>query len=346
MPLGIERINARKKQPNEQIVFIKPLEGPDKALAQDFLERIAAICNPIMKANHLPVMSLEEHEPNLEFVGRNFNAGEVIQLVLKAPFTGEWLPFRHVQMVMMHELAHIKHMNHSQAFWKVRDQYARELKALWAKDYTGEGFWSRGQTLLSGQYTTDVMPQTEAMPRSLCGGTYRTSARKRKRKTKTAPNTLSYAERKERRVVKKFGLNGVAVGSDEQGRLKLENRKTSQAKPRVAQSVRGRELRAAAALARFDQQKQLNPPPQMKNDDTSDGDSASDLGEDASGHNIGIVDDKGRVMVKVCESEDGPEDSEGLQREMEELHLLNTNAPNRYAQAKSDSTNFTAIKRE
>ena len=103
MPLGIERINARRKQPNDRITFIKPLEGPDKALAEDFLERIAAICNPIMKEHHLSIMSLEEYEPNLEFVGRNFNAGEVIQLVLKAPYTGHWLPFKYVQMVMMHE---------------------------------------------------------------------------------------------------------------------------------------------------------------------------------------------------------------------------------------------------
>ncbi len=133
MPLGIERINARRRQPNERIVFIKPLEGPDKAYAQDFLERIAAMCNPIMKANHLAVMSLEEYEPNLEFVGRNFNAGEVIQLVLKAPYTGHWLPFRHVQMVMVHELSHCKQMNHSPAFWKVRNQYAAELRLLWDK---------------------------------------------------------------------------------------------------------------------------------------------------------------------------------------------------------------------
>lgn len=58
---------------------------------------------PIMKDHHLSVMSLEEYEPNAEFVGRNFNAGEVIQLVLKARFTGHWLPFDYVQMVMMHE---------------------------------------------------------------------------------------------------------------------------------------------------------------------------------------------------------------------------------------------------
>lgn len=56
-----------------------------------------------MKEHHLSVMSLEEYEPNREFVGRNFNAGEVIQLVLKSRLTGRWLPFNYVQMVMMHE---------------------------------------------------------------------------------------------------------------------------------------------------------------------------------------------------------------------------------------------------
>jgi hypothetical protein len=55
-----------------------------------------------MRDHHLSVMSLEEYEPNPEFVGRNFNAGEVIQLVLKAR-SGHWLPFNYVQMVMMHE---------------------------------------------------------------------------------------------------------------------------------------------------------------------------------------------------------------------------------------------------
>ena len=44
MPVGIQRINAKKSQPNPLIVFIKPLKGPDEAVAQDFLERIAAQC--------------------------------------------------------------------------------------------------------------------------------------------------------------------------------------------------------------------------------------------------------------------------------------------------------------
>ena len=100
MPVGIERINAKRRQPNARITFIKPLPGATSAYAQDFLERIAAICEPIMKANYVSVMSLEEYEPNPEFAGRNFNAGEVIQLVLRARGTGQWLSFRSVQMVM------------------------------------------------------------------------------------------------------------------------------------------------------------------------------------------------------------------------------------------------------
>jgi hypothetical protein len=67
MPAGFTRLNERKQRPNQNIAFIKPLESADKAIAQDFLDRIASICAPIMKANHLVVTSLEEFPPNREF---------------------------------------------------------------------------------------------------------------------------------------------------------------------------------------------------------------------------------------------------------------------------------------
>lgn len=44
MPYGIQRLNVKRSQPNANIVFIKPLAGPDEKIAQDFLERIAAQC--------------------------------------------------------------------------------------------------------------------------------------------------------------------------------------------------------------------------------------------------------------------------------------------------------------
>ncbi|KAL8771851.1 MAG: hypothetical protein Q9209_002789 [Squamulea sp. 1 TL-2023] len=326
MPLGIQRLNAHQTHPNDRIIFIKPLPGPTASFAQDFLSRIAAICKPIMAAAHLSVMTLEEYEPNPEFVGRNFNAGEIIQLVLKAPYTGHWLSFRSVQMVMMHELAHCVQMNHAREFWKVRNQFAGDLRELWRKGYTGDGFWGRGKTLLSEQYEQQGSWEEEVMPERLCGGTFRTR-RGRKRKRGMRSEELTYAERQQRRIEKKFGRNGQQLGGEEERRVKLENGKKLKGKPRVAGSARGRELRAAAALARFGAQKEE----EVKKEDikvASDSDSGSDFEDvkpekeafDLNGSKL--LDGKGRGMVKVCEDED--EDDVYVKQEMDELHDLST----------------------
>ncbi|EFZ00212.1 wlm [Metarhizium robertsii ARSEF 23] len=308
MPIGIQRLNAKKSQPNANIVFIKPLPGLNEKTAQGFLERIAAQCLPVMRKHHISVMTLEEYEPNREFVGRNFNAGEVIQLVLRSPSTGRWLPFEYVQMVMMHELAHCKQMNHSRAFWAVRNQYAAQMYELWKEGYTGDGIWGRGASLMTGEWERNQVQADEALPEHLCGGTYR--SRRRKRKTKPA---LSYKERKERRILKKFGKNGMALGADEETKTKLEKGKRVQAKPRVASSARGRELRAAAALARFEQKKVEEEEEEETvkeetgsgsegeyDDDASDGDGEAAVDVDGST----LRDSTGRGMVRVCQDED------------------------------------------
>lgn len=327
--LGFERINERVKRPNALINFIKPLDGPDKALAQDFLERVAAICYPIMKANHIVVMSLEEYPPNMEFVGRNFNAGEVIQLVLKSPGTKQWLPFKHVQMVMMHELAHCKQMNHSKFFWQVRNSYADELKDLWSKSYTGEGLWGRGLTLLSGRYATEHMPDAASEPRSLCGGTFRRQGRKRKRgeKTDNKPK-VSYAERQQRRIAKKFGvagLNGVTLGDDEHTRNQLEKNRYNPTKPRVAKSKRGRELRAAAALARFETNKTAEVKAEAVSIDSTEDEETE---TESEGEELGEFSPENNPnMVRVCGDEDPKDDD--AQREMKELHDIDQQPPAR-----------------
>ncbi|KAK2022409.1 WLM domain-containing protein [Colletotrichum zoysiae] len=320
MPIGIQRLNAKRSHPNDRIVFIKPLKGRDEKIAQDFLERIAAQCLPIMREHHLSVMSLEEYEPNREFVGRNFNAGEIIQLVLKSR-SGRWLPFEYVQMVMMHELAHCKQMNHSRAFWAVRNQYADQMRVLWQQGYSGDGIWGRGAQLGTGQFENNVALPNEPLPEHLCGGTYRSRGRKRKVKPK-----LSYKEQKERRILKKFGVNGVALGADEETKVKLEGGKRTQAKPRVAGSARGRELRAAAALARFDQGKKETEDSikfEVKDEDDSaeseyEDDPADVKNEDAVDiDGKPITDSKGRGMIKVCEDEN-PGDLDA-QNELQEL---------------------------
>lgn len=54
MPLGIQRLNAKKTQPNDRVVFIKPLKGKDETVAQDFLERIAAQCRMYITLESTP----------------------------------------------------------------------------------------------------------------------------------------------------------------------------------------------------------------------------------------------------------------------------------------------------
>jgi hypothetical protein len=214
-------------------------------------------------------------------------------------------------------------MNHSRAFWAVRNQYAEQMKGLWSRGFTGEGLWGRGALLSTGEFEKNMVEPGEMLPEHLCGGTYRSRARKRK-----AKKTITYKEQKERRILKKFGANGVALGEDAQTKQKLEG-KTVAAKPRVAGSARGRELRAAAALARFDQQKTE---PKEEVDDGSETESGDDYEDDlTSGPDAvdidgkKILDSKGRGMIKVCEDEN-PDDQDA-QDELRELQSFGSRKP-------------------
>ncbi len=364
MPVGIQRLNARKSQPNPHIVFIKPLKGPDEDVARQFLERIAAQCVPIMRDNHLSVVTLEEYEPNREFVGRNFNAGEVIQLVLKARGSRggptRWLPVPYVQMVMMHELAHCRQMNHSRAFWAVRDTYAAHMRRLWTAKYTGEGMWGRGARLGSDAapplYEVNMALPDEnddaLLLEHLCGGTYQSRSRRRKRRNPDSKPVLTYREREDRRIRRKFGVNGVALGDDLAERAKLavpaaeKKKKQLATKPRVAVSKRGRELRAAAALARFSQDQAEKKEEEKKEvasvkdegdedvivaikreeddyeSETDSGAEDEDAGADATAaidiDGTQMRDGHGRSMVRVCEAE-STEDDADAKRELREL---------------------------
>ncbi len=233
-------------------------------------------------------------------------------------------------MVMMHELAHCLQMNHGRDFWKVRNQFAGELRELWAKGYTGDGLWGRGQTLLSGEYHTGGRTEDETLPAHVCGGTFRSfRAGKRKRKRGGAGSEKkkeTYAERQQRRIKKKFGVNGVALSGDEETKVKLERGKKPQGKPRVAGSMRGRELRAAAALARFEVKKEEEG--EVKDEDgmlsgsetESDYEDVGVKGEAFDLDGSRMRDGKGRGLVKVCEDED--QDDVHVKQEIEELQGL------------------------
>ena len=282
-------------------------------------------------------MSLEEFPPNNEFLGRNFNAGEVIQLVLKDK-QGRWLGFKFVQMVMMHELAHCKQMNHSKFFWQVRNGFASEMEGLWAKKYVGEGMWGRGKDLTTGAFVQERELAEGDVPEHLCGGTYRRKGRKRKRGGQAGDRgadkpKLTYAERQQKRIAKKFGVHGegAALGDDEmiRGALESASGKRHAGKPRVANSKRGRELRAQAALARFGAAKsesvkeepEVKPEPFIKQEpENSETDSDWDDAEFDGSQSDGETD-----MIKVCGDEGEHED--GAHNEMDELRKMGQKPP-------------------
>jgi hypothetical protein len=335
MPLNTLRLNHQKSShPNDRIVFIKPLVRPPSQqaeydIADTFLRAIAAQCLPLMKKHYLSVTTLEEYEPNPEFIGRNFNNGEIIQLVLRSK-SGQWVPFNLVQMVMMHELAHNSHMNHGKLFWQTRNLYASEMKALWAKGYTGEGFWGSGRTLdeMGVVMGNNILSSQDLEDLPLCGGTYRSRRRKRKARGTQDASNLSWREKEDRRIERKFGKNGVALGEDEDQRLTLEFNKKGPigGKPRVAQSKRGRELRAAAALARFETNNTgVENIPKHQDSDAEDDeyedivDAGQEDALDLNGERL--LDGRGQGMVRVCDDDDT--DDINVKQEMTELENLN-----------------------
>ena len=334
MPLNTLRLNHQKSShPNDRVVFIKPLQraATDQAsydIADTFLRAIAAQCLPIMKSHYLSVTTLEEHEPNREFIGRNFNNGEIIQLVLRTK-GGGWVPFQMVQMVMMHELAHNTHMNHGKDFWKARNLYSGEMRGLWSKGYTGEGFWGSGRTLadMGAAMGNTIVSSEEIQDLPTCGGTFR--SRRRKRKRGADGQELTWKEKRDKRIEKKFGKNGVSLGEDEDKRLGLElsGKGPIGVKPRVAQSKRGRELRAAAALARFDTNKKevddLKKEDGMEEESTDDDEYEAADADEEDAHDLDgkrITDENGNSMIRVC----GDEDTSDIyvKQEQEELGSL------------------------
>lgn len=225
---------------------------------------------------------------------------------------------------MIHELAHNKQMNHSKHFWAVRNEFATEMKGLWDKGYSGEGLWGRGILLENGAFAREELGNDEALPEHLCGGGFRSRGKKRKPKPK-----ITYRERRERREQKmksKYG-SGTALGGDEETRVKLEKGKRPLSNPKKANTTRGRELRAAAALARFERKEEENETKPNDDDLVTDSE-AEDTGEDEAfiksepgdamdQNGNPLVDTQGRHMVKICKEED--KDDEDVKRELWEL---------------------------
>ncbi|KAF8250705.1 hypothetical protein K440DRAFT_617486 [Wilcoxina mikolae CBS 423.85] len=99
-------------------------------------------------------------------------------------------------------------------------------------------------------------------------------------------------------------IQGKKIGADEASI-------SGKAKPRVAQSKRGRELRAEAALKRFEKKKEEE---EVKVEDDYD-ETASESEDEKKAVNVG----GGKFMIAVSGEEDGKGESEKMDRELMEL---------------------------
>jgi len=73
------RLNERTQRPNPYINFTVPLLPQSLPL----LQILAAQVKPVMKKHGFHINSFEEYPFNKVFAGRNWNAGEVVELVLR-----------------------------------------------------------------------------------------------------------------------------------------------------------------------------------------------------------------------------------------------------------------------
>ncbi|KAL9009074.1 MAG: hypothetical protein Q9173_005872 [Seirophora scorigena] len=179
------------------------------------------------------------------------------------------------------------------------------------------------------------------MPERLCGGTFRTRRGRKRKRGGVKSEELTYKQRQQRRIERKFGRNGQVLGSEEEARVKLENGKKPKGKPRVAGSSRGRELRAAAALARFGAQKEEEVKKEEAAAAAAMTDSESDSGSEDSKpekealdlDGSKLLDSKGRGLVKICEDED--EDDIQVKQEMKEMQELAAIQPHEVTRPRS-----------
>ncbi|GAA5978727.1 hypothetical protein JCM5350_002496 [Sporobolomyces pararoseus] len=265
MPVGHERINAREQDPNPNITFIRSLpEYPNHEQALHLLKSLAAQFKPIMKEWGFGVNSLVEYEPNPTFSGRNWNGGEVVEIVLRRK-TGGFLPWNFLLYVMCHELAHIRNVN---------KQIRQALSSLRQKGYTGDGFYGLGRTLLPNYLGNDTKLANEEIPTYTCGGALKKVRRRRPRNPTTDANnskprrtrgsavTLGTTGRQTAlkkkaggRVTKKLPGKGNVLGAKEEDEEEEDEEQVMSTKGLRTQSKASRAAREIAATSRLEAEK-------------------------------------------------------------------------------------------
>lgn len=117
--------------------------------ALQMLKKVASMVKPIMRLRNWRVGVLAEFYPGEQnLLGLNTNHGERIDLRLRYPGDHtQFLPLENIIDTMLHELSHIVHGPHDQAFNALWEKLRDEHEALVRKGYTGEGFLGKGNRL-------------------------------------------------------------------------------------------------------------------------------------------------------------------------------------------------------
>ncbi|QRW18014.1 WLM domain protein [Rhizoctonia solani] len=257
MPL--HRFNTKTTSPNPYFNFITALPPyinapnlPSQDDAKALLQALAAQVRPLCKKHGFNVNSFEEYEYNTVFLGRNWNAGETIEIVLRRS-DGSFHNIQHLIQVVCHELAHIKHMNHLAGFQQLNAQLCHEVTALRTKGYYGDGMYSSGNRLSdSTEVAGRGLGVTDFdLPEYMCGGA---QDRRRASTLRRAPRGNGGPKPKRRkagtRVRSKYAFVGQGNALNEHATGEQEKKRGTGFKKR-AQSAKERQARLEAIEQRL-----------------------------------------------------------------------------------------------
>ncbi|KAI0755885.1 WLM domain-containing protein [Irpex lacteus] len=162
------RLNEREANPNPYINFITALpgrDGADEEAARQLLRALAAQVKPIMKAHGLAVNTLDVYQYNKVFLGRNWENGSVVEIVLRGA-NGCFQPISWLLGTLCHEVTHEPWSWLSNLY----AQLCKEVRDLQRKGYHGDGLWSSGQRLADFALLGGPGLAKAELPEYLCGG--------------------------------------------------------------------------------------------------------------------------------------------------------------------------------
>ncbi|KAG8730523.1 hypothetical protein FRC12_020219 [Ceratobasidium sp. 428] len=255
------RLNAKTDSPNPYFNFISALPSflrvhdfPSEQNAKELLNALAAQVRPICKKHGFTVNSFEEYEHNQVFLGRNWNAGETIEIVLRRS-DGRFHNIQQLIQVLCHELSHIKHMNHGASFQQLNAQLCHEVTVLRSKGYFGDGMYSSGSRLEdSAEVAGRGLGASDSdLPEYMCGGAQqrqRASTIRRGPRRAGAHATTTKRRKAGTRVTSKYAFEGSGQALNEHITNETE-KKAGTGFRKSTQSAKERQARLEATEKRL-----------------------------------------------------------------------------------------------